>query len=135
MRIRRRKKAGFVELVVASDLAFLLIVYFIVIAGFNINTGFIVNLPARNSVRQVLPEELLRFELDAEGRLLHRGRDIDLAEAGELIGGAREGNADIAVLLTVNPLTGWQEVVSFVELAQNMRIQAFSFVIDKEAGQ
>ena len=129
MNVRRKKKPRFVELIVASDLAFLLIIYFIVIAGFNINMGFLLNLPARDSVREILSEDLLRFDIDGEGRLIHDEREVAILEARELIAGVQAANPNIAVILTIDPLAGWQEVVSFVEIAQEQRIEAFSFTM------
>jgi len=133
MKLPRRKKTRFAELIVASDLAFLLIIYFIVIAGFNINMGFLVTLPARDSVRQIPREDLLRFELDEEGRLLSGGQRMEMREAEALIASAQAANPDIAVMLTIDPLAKWQEVVSFVEIAQVRRIEAFSFSMRRDA--
>jgi len=131
--IRRRKKHRFVELVVASDLAFLLIIYFIVIAGFNLNMGFLINLPARESARQIRSEDLLRFDIDDQGRLIHNAEEIAMSEARSLIAGAQAANPEIAVILTIDPLARWQEVVSFVEIAQTERIEAFSFTMRRDA--
>jgi biopolymer transport protein ExbD len=50
---RRSGQAGF-DSGASSDIAFLLIIYFIVIAGFNINNGFLMNLPEKNSTRFIL---------------------------------------------------------------------------------
>jgi biopolymer transport protein ExbD len=133
MKLRKKKKPGILESSASSDLAFLLIIYFIVIAGFNINKGFLINLPAKDSTRMILKEDLLRFDLDGEGRLMHEDGMISISEAGNLIREARVANPDIAVLLTIDPLAKWQRVVSFVELAQQHRIEAFSFTMKKEA--
>jgi biopolymer transport protein ExbD len=132
MKLRRHKRPGILESSAASDLAFLLIIYFIVIAGFNINKGFLVNLPAKDSTRMILKEDLLRFSLDGEGYLLFEDELIGIPEAGNLIRSARAANSDIAVLLTIDPRAKWQRVVSFVELAQQQRIEAFSFTMKKD---
>ncbi|MDR2923395.1 MAG: biopolymer transporter ExbD [Treponema sp.] len=133
MKLRRNKRTGIQESSAASDLAFLLIIYFIVIAGFNINKGFLVNLPAKDSKRMILREDLLRFTLDGEGYLLFGDELIGVSEAGNLIRSARAANPNIAVILTIDPGAKWQRVVSFVELAQQQRIEAFSFTIKKES--
>jgi len=133
MKIQRKKKHRFVELVVASDLAFLLIIYFIVIAGFNINMGFLMNLPARESARQIRSEDLLRFDIDDQGRLIHGAREIAMSEARTLIAASHAANPDIAVILTIDPFARWQEVVSFVEIAKSQRIEAFSFTMRRDA--
>jgi biopolymer transport protein ExbD len=132
MKLRRKKRPGMLESSAASDLAFLLIIYFIVIAGFNINKGFLVNLPAKDSKRMILKEDLLRFNIDAEGYLLFEDELVGIEEAGNLIRSARAANPDIAVMLTIDPLAEWQRVVSFVELAQQQRIEAFSFSMKKD---
>jgi biopolymer transport protein ExbD len=132
MKLRRHKRPGILESSAASDLAFLLIIYFIVIAGFNINKGFLVNLPAKDSTRLILKEDLLRFSLDGGGYLFFEEELIDISEAANLIRSARAGNPDIAVLLTIDPYAKWQRVVSFVELAQKQRIEAFSFTMKKD---
>jgi len=132
MKLRRKKRPGILESSAASDLAFLLIIYFIVIAGFNINKGFLVNLPAKDSQRMILKEDLLRFNLDQDGHLNHDDERVSIFEAGRLINSARAGNPGIAVILTIDPQAKWQRVVSFVELAQKHRIDAFSFTMKKD---
>jgi biopolymer transport protein ExbD len=132
MKLRRNKKPGILESSAASDLAFLLIIYFIVIAGFNINKGFLVNLPAKDSTRLILKQDLLRFSLDDSGYLAYEDELIGIPEAGDIIKTAKAGNPDIAVILTIDPKTKWQNVVSFVELAQKNRIEAFSFSMKKD---
>jgi biopolymer transport protein ExbD len=135
MKLRRKKRPGILESSAASDLAFLLIIYFIVIAGFNINKGFLVNLPAKDSKRMILKEDLLRFSLESDGSLVFNDGLISIREAGNKIGSARAANPDIAVMLTIDPRAKWQNVVSFVELAQQHRIEAFSFTMKKDGRQ
>jgi biopolymer transport protein ExbD len=132
MKIKRKTKTDFGESSAASDIAFLLIIYFIVIAGFNINQGFLVNLPAKDSVRFILKEDLLRFEMDSGGSLIYNDLKINIGEARNIISSAQSQNPEIAVILTIDPLAEWQRVVSFVELAQQQRIETFSFSMKKE---
>ena len=132
MKISRRKKKGFLETCAASDLAFLLIIYFLVIAGFNINKGFIINLPEKDSTRLVLKEELLRFEMDAEGNIFYEGEAIDIPRARTVIQTGQRGNPDIAVTIIIDGRAAWQNVVYFVEIAQNLNIDSFSFSMKKE---
>jgi biopolymer transport protein ExbD len=133
MKLKRRKKIGFSDSSASSDIAFLLIIYFIVIAGFNVNKGFLMNLPAKDSTRLIQKDDLLRFEMDSEGQLDHREQIISIQEAGKVIASAQRDNPNIAVLLTINPQAKWQQVVSFVELAQDLKIDSFSFAMKKEA--
>jgi biopolymer transport protein ExbD len=133
--LARKKRKGFDESSASSDIAFLLIIYFIVIAGFNINKGFLMNLTAKDSTRLILKEDLLRFELDGFGHILYRGETLSAAEAEGTISSAVSANPNIAVLLTVSPYAPWQEVVSFVELAQKLSIDSFSFTMKEGASE
>jgi len=133
MKINRRKRLTFAESSAASDIAFLLIIYFIVIAGFNINKGFLINLPAKDSTRLILRDDLLRFELDKDDNIIHEGEVIATEEAQRIIRAAQALNPNIAVILSINKDTRWQPVVSFVELAQDLKIESFSFTMQKES--
>ena len=131
MKLKKRNRQSFLETCAASDMAFLLIIYFMVIAGFNLSTGFLMNLPAKNSTRLILREELVRFELNEEGNIIHNGELIEISEARKIIGSAQSLNPNIAVILTINKDAVWQEVVSFVEVAQDLQIDSFSFAMDR----
>ena len=132
MKLKRPRRLTFGELSAASDIAFLLIIYFIVIAGFNINEGFLINLPARDSTRLILRDDLIRFEIDSDGYIIYEDGLIGIREARSLIASAQLSNPNIAVMLTIDPQAQWQRVVSFVELAQNLNIDSFSFSMKRE---
>jgi biopolymer transport protein ExbD len=128
--IKRRRRPA-IENSVLSDLAFLLIIYFIVIAGFNVNHGFLLNLPQKDSVRLVKKDELLRFRLDPAGTILFENRAIGGDDAENRIRAGVAANPNLAVALTVASETPWQNVVSFVELAQQSAVVSFSFSMEK----
>jgi biopolymer transport protein ExbD len=131
VKLKRRSRSAFSDSSASSDIAFLLIIYFIVIAGFNINKGFLLNLPARNSTRFIQRDDLLRFAIDAAGNIIYEEAVLDISAAEALILGARQMNPNIAVLLTIDPQARWQRVVSFVELVQDLKIDSFSFSMKK----
>ena len=131
MKLVRRKRASYGDSSALSDIAFLLIIYFIVIAGFNINKGFLMNLPAKDSTRFVLKDDLLRFSLDSLGGLLYQSEPVDLASAEAEIRRLAAGSPNLAIVLTVHAEAPWQALVSFVELAQKLRIESFSFSMEK----
>jgi biopolymer transport protein ExbD len=133
MKLPRKKRSGADGSSASSDIAFLLIIYFIVIAGFNVNKGFLMNLPAKDSSRLILKEDLLRFELDNAGSIIFQGDTIGCAEAEQLIRAGINGNPNIAVILTISPKAPWQQVVSFVESAQKLQVDSFSFTMKEES--
>jgi len=133
MRIKKRNRGIFSETAASSDLAFLLIIYFLVIAGFNINQGFLMNLPAKNTTRLILKEDLMRFEMDSAGKILYEGTELNIASAGQQIRAAIAGRPDLAVVLSIDPAAPWQQVVYFVELAQKLNVESFSFSIKESS--
>ena len=46
-----------------NDLSFLLIIFFIVIAGFNVNKGFLLNLPSKEKPLIVNNEDIIKCSL------------------------------------------------------------------------
>jgi biopolymer transport protein ExbD len=128
----KRQKNIFQDSSASSDIAFLLIIYFIVIAGFNVNKGFLMNLPAKDSSRLILRDDLLRFEMDTEGNVVYDGEVIQIPRAKSIIQTAQKDNPEIAVIITIDGHAHWQNVVDFVELAQDMKIESFSFAMKKE---
>ena len=132
MNLKRRARRGFADSSASSDIAFLLIIYFIVIAGFNINKGFLMNLPARDSARLIQKDNILRFKLDRAGRVTGGGAVLAREEAARRIRDGIAANPNLAVILSVSPDAPWQSVVSFVELAQQANVESFSFSLDTE---
>jgi biopolymer transport protein ExbD len=127
MKVRRKKRGQPDNSAALSDIAFLLIIYFIVIAGFNVNKGFLMDLPAKDSVRTLHKDDILRFELTESGLITFNGSSITQNETEERIASAARTRENLAVLLTVSPKAPWRSVVSFVELAKRLKIKSFSF--------
>jgi biopolymer transport protein ExbD len=131
MKIPRAKKKTFAESSASSDIAFLLIIYFIVIAGFNVNKGFLMNLPAKDSTRLVLKDDLLRAELDENGTITLQGETVNWSEAEREIQAAISMRPNLSLMLTIASKTAWQNVVTFVEMAQKLNVDTFSFSMKK----
>ena len=133
MKIKRRTKSLSSDSSASSDVAFLLIIYFLVIAGFNINQGFLLNLPAKDTTRLILKDDLMRFEMDSRGIVSYDGAEMNLRGVEWEIRAAIAGHPNLAVVLTIDPGAPWQQVVSFVELAQKLNVDSFSFNMRKES--
>ncbi|MDR1869043.1 MAG: biopolymer transporter ExbD [Treponema sp.] len=132
MKIKRLKRNAFQDSSASSDVAFLLIIYFIVIAGFNINKGFLLNLPAKDSTRLILRDDLLRFEMDSDGGIVYEGEVLDIPRVKTLVQTTQRDNPNMAIIITIDGQAQWQKVVHFVELAQDLKIDSFSFTMKRE---
>jgi len=134
MKIKRKKKERLAAGSASSDIAFLLIIYFIVIAGFNINKGFLMDIPAKNSTRLMLKDDIMRFYLDSGGDVIYSGSRLNKRQIERYIRQGIGEHPNMAVLLTVSPAAPWQSVVSFVETAERLQVNSFSFKMDKTEG-
>ena len=127
MKIKRKQKGISSESSAASDVAFLLIIYFLVITAFNVNQGFLMNLPAKDSTRLILRDELMRFEMDASGAVFYHEEEMSFHEAEREISMIIAERPNLAVVLSIDRKAPWQQVVYFVELAQKLKVDSFSF--------
>ena len=133
MLIKRKTRSAIENSAALSDMAFLLIIYFIVIAGFNVNRGFLLNLPRKDSVLTVPRDELLRFNIDKTGSIFSMGNLLSFDEASNKIRAAMVERPNTAVILSIDEHAPWQNVVSFVELAQENKVDSFSFSLYSQA--
>jgi biopolymer transport protein ExbD len=72
-------------------------------------------------------DELLRFSIDETGSLFFMGNPLSPGEASDKIRAAIADQPNTAVILGIDENAPWQNVVSFVELAQENRVDSFSF--------
>ena len=127
MKLSRKNKKFILESASTSDLAFILIIYFLVIAGFNVNLGIRLELPDTSSVRITGMDEIIQFDLLNTGALIFDGRQISMDEAENIIRINIENNPDLALLLLIDSEASWQNLVFFVEAAQKNNVEYFSF--------
>jgi biopolymer transport protein ExbD len=71
--------------------------------------------------------------MDGNGDVLFNNTIQDISRVKRELALAVSTNPNLAVILTIDPRSPWQNVVSFVELAQDLKIDSFSFVMKKEA--
>lgn len=113
-----------------QDLSFLLIVFFIVIAGFNVNKGFILNLPSKDKPKIVQQNDLMKASLTAEGSLLLDGKEATIEELCSAIIEKQKSWPGMTFLLVINPETPYQNVVNVIYEIRNLNIENFCFKME-----
>lgn len=114
-----------------NDLSFLLIIYFIVIAGFNINKGFLMNLPDRDKPRVVQKEEILRIRLAADGTLYSGEEPLTSPILEKKISEQLGQYPNSTVVLMIHPDTPYQEVVNVIHMVRVLHVENFSFLTEE----
>ena len=110
-----------------NDLSFLLIIFFIVIAGFNVNKGFLLNLPSKEKPIVVNTDDIMKCELDENGALFLDGQNIKMEELSKKIGAKLKTRPNMTFLLTINPETHYQKVIDVVSAIRKLKVENFSF--------
>lgn len=110
-----------------SDLAFLLIVFFIVIAVFNVNSGFLLGLPQKGAVTPVFTDDLMRVTVTADDRFIVYEKEASLDEVRSLAEERRRLQPNMTLVVSMHPQSTYQSLVSLVETARVLDIDNFSF--------
>ena len=108
-------------------MSFLLIIFFIVIAGFNVNKGFLLNLPSKEKPIVVNTNDILKCELDQNGALFLDGQEIKLEALSKKISDKLKAQPNMTFLLTINPETHYQNVIDVVAAIRKLKVENFSF--------
>lgn len=110
-----------------NDLSFLLIIFFIVIAGFNINKGFLLNLPSKDKPIVVNTNDILKCDLDARGGLFLDGKEIKMEALSQKIDAKLKKQPNMTFLLTIDPETPYQNVIDVISAIRKLKVENFSF--------
>lgn len=110
-----------------NDLSFLLIVFFIVIASFTVNKGFILNLPEKSKPRVVQTEDLIRCTLCADGNLVINGQNLSIGELEGIILQKQKNYPNMTFLLEIEAETEYQKFVDVIDKIRRMDVENFSF--------
>jgi len=113
-----------------NDLAFLLIIYFIIIATFNVNQGFILSLPQKSSSKIVNIEDIIKVNLNKDGELSFKDQKVSYKELEELIVDRLKVRPNMTFLLKIDPDTAYQNVVYVVDIVKKLKVDNFSFSME-----
>ncbi len=110
-----------------NDLSFLLIIFFIVIAGFNVNKGFLLKLPVKDKPRIVKTDDLMKCQLKSDGSILIDNKSMSLEELKTAISEKKAEWPNMTFLLLISPDTEYQSVVDIIYEIKQQKIENFSF--------
>ena len=110
-----------------NDLSFLLIIFFIVIAGFNVNKGFLLNLPSKEKPIVVNTQDILKCSLSADGSIYMDGTEIKMEDLSTKISEKLRTWPNLTFLLTINSETPYQKVVDVISTIRSLKVENFSF--------
>lgn len=125
--IKRRSPDDPADSGALNDISFILIIFFIVIAGFTINKGFLMNLPDKEKPRVVKTEDLLVCNLDASGILSIAGTRVTAGELRRETEALQETRPNLTFLLQIHPDAEYQSVIEVIHEIRTLDVENFSF--------
>ncbi len=130
----KRKRIDIADSGALSDLAFLLIIFFIVIAVFNVNKGFMLGIPKKNSTKIVNIDDIVKVRLASSGELSVQGETISKLELEEEITILLDSRPNLTFVLKIEPEVHYQDVVGIIEIVRKLEVDNFSFSMVKDVG-
>ncbi|WP_407396530.1 ExbD/TolR family protein [Treponema sp.] len=115
-----------------NDLSFLLIVFFIVIAGFNVNKGFLLNLPEKEKPRVVNSQDLMTCVLLSDGSISVKNEVMDPSALEEKIFAMKQSFPNMTFLLLVSPQCPYQRVIDVIHSVRLCGVENFSFRMETQ---
>jgi biopolymer transport protein ExbD len=115
-----------------NDLSFLLIIFFIVTAGFNVNKGFLMRLPDTAAPRIVQKKDLLKCALDNSGNIRIDGTTITEDKLEETVKTRHLQCPDMTFVLTIAPDTPYQNVIDVIHTIRKTGVENFSFRMEDD---
>ena len=110
-----------------NDLSFLLIIFFIVIAGFNVNKGFLLNLPSKEKPVVVNVNDIIKCSVSSDGSIFLDGKRVEVSELKDIISGKLKKWPNMTFLLTIDGGAPYQSVVNVIGEVKSLKVENFSF--------
>jgi len=129
---KRPKEINIADSGALSDLAFLLIVFFIVIAVFTVNQGFMLGLPQKSSTKIVHVDDIIKVNLNENNELFYDDKKVTLSEIEDIIAKKMKDRPDMTFLLKIHPDAYYQYVIDVLNIVEKLNIKTFSFSMIKE---
>ncbi len=113
-----------------NDLSFLLIIFFIVIAGFNVNKGFLLDLPSKNKPVIVHNQDILKCSLKADGTVFMDGNAVKIEDLSMKIEEKLKKWPNMTFFLAISPEAPYQKVVDVIMTVRRLKVENFSFKME-----
>ena len=129
---KKRKDINIADSGALSDLAFLLIIFFIVIAVFTVNQGFVLGIPRKDSTKIINNDDIIKVILNAKNELILDGNKISFEEIEDILQKKLATKPKMTFFLKIDKNAKYQNVVDVFNIIQKLDIENFSFKMMQE---
>ncbi|MDR0403855.1 MAG: biopolymer transporter ExbD [Treponema sp.] len=133
MRLRRERKTPLVPMNAMSDVAFLLLIFIMLVALINYRREVKIEYPEAESAKRTNAEKNLEIWIDAAGGLYLDGVPADLGAIADAVGEVYRDAPDTRVHLIADKTTPFRNVNSVLETLQILEYRVVSFVVKDDS--
>jgi biopolymer transport protein ExbD len=128
MKIKRRAEASAeTSMASMSDIAFLLIIFFMISSAFIFNEGLHLVLPDNEKKPVIVSKKNIIFiSLLKEGKIIINEKDIDKGKVEKLLEESKYKNPEVTVLLKIHRDVIYSETIEMIDKIKSARIKRFS---------
>ncbi|MEQ9364909.1 MAG: biopolymer transporter ExbD [Leptospirales bacterium] len=134
---RKGREVEEIPLASTSDIAFLLIVFFLAASALLELRGVQMPLPVKDAPpMQILKENVFKIGIAPDGGFSHDGTPYELPELGDIVAEQFKANSELVVVVRAHAEAPSRAIPEIVKLLQDLQIVRVSIGMDpKSAGQ
>ena len=133
MKLRRNRKAFFVPVFSMSDVAFLLLIFIMLVSLINYRTEVRIQYPEAETAKRVSVDKNLEIWVDLNGKLYLNGNPSNLALIERGIVEAYQTAPDTRVHIIADRDTPFSNVHAVLNILQLLQYRTVSFVVKNES--
>ena len=132
MKLLRERKMPIVPMNAMSDVAFLLLIFIMLVALINYRREVKIDYPESEGAKRTSAEKNLEIWINASGALYLNGVPANLTEIEDAVGAAHRDAPDTRVHVIADKNTPFRVVDSVLELLQILEYRVVSFVVKND---
>ena len=129
MKLKRKRKNFFIPLNSMSDVAFLLLIFIMLVALINYRKEVKIEYPEANTALRVSDEKNLEVWVDVEGGIYLDGDPADYLALEQKIADLYRSAPDTRVHIIADRNTPYEKINSILEVFQILQYRVVSFVV------
>ena len=130
MIIKRKRKVDEVNSSSMADIAFLLLVFFLVTTTISMDKGINIVLPADGSTKEVDENDIINIVLAADGSVVFDNDEKQMHQIKFLVEKAISGNKNMIFSIKTSPRANYQDYVSLLDELKKARATKISIAND-----
>lgn len=123
---KRRKYTSEISTASMADIAFLLIIFFIVITKFGTDKGIDLTLPPEGSIKEIPKNNIMSITMDDAGAVILDGKAVILGQVQSLVKSIAESNDRLVVTVKTTRKTPYRNFIAVMDQLKEAGVRKIS---------